>query len=135
MRGQALVLGCASMALASCAERTTYDTRRVEMLGTGVTDRGIEIVLRVPGEESHRCAGADFKVSGREIHFRLARARVGEDPEVDVKARRREDGSYLLAFPWDWRRSKTVELVDEAGRKYGSWTMKDESAGSAKQGP
>ena len=124
-------MGCACAALVSCAERRSYDPRRMEIVGEGVTDQGVEIAFRLPGEGPHYCAGADFTVSGDEIRFRLVRARVGENPKVDVKARRKEDGSYLLAFPWDWQRSKTVELVDETGRKYGAWTMKEEAPAPA----
>ena len=128
MTRRLVLLGCGCATLASCAEKKTYDPRRIELLAEIVRDQGVEIAFGLPEEGSHYCAGADFTVSGDEIRFRLVRARVGEYPKVDAEARREEDGSYLLAFPWDWQRSKTVELVDATGRKYGAWTMKEETA-------
>ncbi len=102
-----------------------YDPRSVKLLGEGVNDKGVFIVFRAPeNSPRHYCPGAMYEVSGTSIRYSLVRAASGDNVDVQAKAVLRDEAhTYRIDFPWDWSASRTVELVDSAGKRHGRHTL------------
>ncbi len=117
-------LGLLMQIARSLGSSQIYAPDAVKILAEGISEHGLELIFRPLAETTHYCPGANFTLKGSTIHYELVRARVGDEPPVDVPAIPEKSGGLRVTFPFpnaNWQKGDVVELVDSAGEHYGPW--------------
>ena len=121
--GSAVVIVLAVTAFFTLGEGTTYHPADVKVLAEGICDHGITLTFRPPPESLFFCPGVTYKAKGHVIQYTYVRSQVDDDGACDIKAKRQNDGSLSVTFPFPnkWKTGDKVELIDSTGESLGQW--------------